>query len=294
MENKIKIIVGSIVEDEELYAKYCVGALYDIVDRWIIIDGGSKDKTIEIVKSFDKENKITIIQQRFNEDYSHSRNAYLKSIRDYLWTPNNEDVRTYYMRVDFDECYGGNLNYLKEYMSLHSDKLGFRFHMCTFDKTHFTLNEVAPKETRANVFYYNPNIRYVNPIHEVPVFQMLGFQQPLYGSEQFDEDLGIQQVPQEVAWYCHFAYCDFDRCKKKAFNYTRRYVEQGTVSYEKLKLMERGGPGSDWWWTDHASSLKFDGAYPSVLKDAPFLQHPPHRIIFEDGTIIESKETVHA
>lgn len=288
----IKIVVGVIVQNESLYAKYAISAIYPYVDCFVIVDGGSKDNTLEIIKALDKDQKIIIIQSPFNNDYANARNTYLKFIRQRVWNPNQDATNWYYWRLDMDEWYGGHLDQLKPFVANHLDKAGFRFHSAALDTDHFHLNEVNPKESRVNLFKYNPAIVYRGSIHEMPIYHAQGFEIPLYGDPSGDMELGIMEMPPEIGWYLHAPYCDRERCYQKALNYTRQYVKQGTVTQEKLNLMlKKGQPGWDWWWTDHKSDLKADQfAYPIVLKEAPFIQNPPFKILIEDGSVLEPKK----
>src|SRR3990167_587459 len=194
LEN-IKIVAGFLVENESLYVKYSLGAIYPFVDHIVVVDGGSTDNTVEQIRALDTDKKITILQQPFMNRYGEARNVYLKYIRDHLWDPWSHD-RLYYFRIDADEFYTSvKLAKLKEFILQNLDKQGFRFNMAVLDKTHWTLNEVAPKETRANLFAFNPNIKYHGDIHELPYYQTHGFQIPLYGAQETDLELGIEEVP---------------------------------------------------------------------------------------------------
>ena len=284
-----KIFVGMILGGEPgIYLPYSMGAVYDIVDYFIVVDTGVTDGSLEkFMKEQDPKGKVIMIKSSWMNDYSAARNVYLKFFRDRIWTPSDQDTNYYYWRIDFDEQYEGNLPYLKEYLKKFSHQMGFRFHFSTFDSSHFTLNEVQPQESRVNLFRYNPSIKYKNSIHEIPVYSGGGFEQILYGDEVHDIDLGIQFVPVDVASYLHFSYCDEKTCAKKIMNYTEQYVRTGIVTPEKLEALKKG---DNWAWTDHKSSLKFTGVYPTILKTAPFLQNPPWKILFEDGSCLEPKK----
>ena len=285
--DKSIVFAGSIFHNAELYLPYVMKAVYPYLTKWVVVDDYSTDRTVEILKQQDPENKIIILQHKFLNHYSDQRNIYLRFIRDHLWTPDLSN--SWYFRIDGDEIYQGNLKFLFEnFIPSHLDKQGFRFNFANFDSSYFTLNEITPKETRANLFRYNPSIKSQGSIHEMPYYSVLQNQIPLYGAEQQDLELGIQEVPAEIGHYSHFSYTDFEQCKQKALNYTTQYVKQGTVTQEKLDLLKSEGPGSDWWWTDHKSEHFANAfAYPVVLKGAPFLMNPPFKLIFEDGSYIQ-------
>lgn len=281
-----KIFVGMILGGKPgLYLPYAIEAVYKIVDYFVINDTGITDGSLDkILQVQDPDKKIHVIKTAWANRYDESRNTYLKYFRDRLYQPSH-DVDTYYWRIDSDECYSGNLPYLRDYLAKFRHQSAFRFHFSTFDSSHFTLNEVNPQETRANLFRYNPAFKYEGSIHEMPYYIGGGHKQVLYGDEPFDQDLGIQMVPADVAHYLHFSYCDEQATMKKMFNYTEQYVKQGTVTPEKLQALR---DGDNWAFRDHQSKLKFTGVYPAILKTAPFLQDPPWPILFDDGTKIEA------
>lgn len=64
-----------IVRDEEDTIQDCLGSIHDWVDEIILVDTGSKDKTIEIAKTFDK---VRIFHQPWQNDFSFHRNYSIK------------------------------------------------------------------------------------------------------------------------------------------------------------------------------------------------------------------------
>ena len=63
-----------ITKTEEDYLENCLNSVKDIVDEIIIVDTGSKDKTIEIAKKFNAK----IFHKPWNNDFSEARNESLK------------------------------------------------------------------------------------------------------------------------------------------------------------------------------------------------------------------------
>src|SRR3990172_5358606 len=109
-----KIVAGSITYNENMYAPYVIKALYGIVDYWVVVDHFSNDGTVETIKKMDTQNKFVIIQRVWDNSYCNSRNSYLQFIRDHIYNPGSSEALRY-LRVDFDEFFGGKLNLLKEF-----------------------------------------------------------------------------------------------------------------------------------------------------------------------------------
>jgi glycosyltransferase involved in cell wall biosynthesis len=72
---KPKISLCMIVKDEEQFLPACLKSVQSVVDEIIIVDTGSKDKTIEIAKSFNAK----IIQIPWEDDFAKARNVSLEN-----------------------------------------------------------------------------------------------------------------------------------------------------------------------------------------------------------------------
>lgn len=60
-----------ITKNEEDNISDCIKSIIDIVDEIIILDTGSKDKTIEIAQSFAK---VKVYETLWKDDFSKARN----------------------------------------------------------------------------------------------------------------------------------------------------------------------------------------------------------------------------
>lgn len=82
-----KIIVSYIGQDNEKHLKMSLESIKDIASDVVFIDGGSKDKTISLVKQFCKDNNIKshIIESEYRHEHKNAngyqRNIYLKYIQ---------------------------------------------------------------------------------------------------------------------------------------------------------------------------------------------------------------------
>lgn len=59
-----------IVKNEEKYIKKCIDSVFDIVDEIIIVDTGSTDSTLDIIKNYN----IKLYKYKWNNNFSEARN----------------------------------------------------------------------------------------------------------------------------------------------------------------------------------------------------------------------------
>jgi len=255
-----KIVVGMLTYNEQKYIKYSLGAIYEYVDHIIIVDSFSTDNTIRYIQEMDVSGKITIIQRAWNNNYAEARNTYLEYIRENIY-PSNPNL--YYFRIDADEVYySSKVANLKKIISKSPDANSFRFNFYTFEGDHEHLSKENPTENRACVFKYSTDIMYVSALHEMPVVKTESGHKLLYTHNVGDDSaLGVERI--DDFWYCHFAWCDVNRCFTKARNYTEHYVAQGTETEERLKSIENSK--DSWWWNGHSSDKEFKQDYPEIF-----------------------------
>jgi glycosyltransferase involved in cell wall biosynthesis len=72
-----------MVKNQEQYIHNCISSVLPIVDELIVMDTGSTDRTLEIVKSFEDE-KICIKEDAWKEDFAFMRNK-LVSYSSHNW-----------------------------------------------------------------------------------------------------------------------------------------------------------------------------------------------------------------
>lgn len=72
----MKISLCMIVKNEEKYIKMCLENAFKLADEAIIVDTGSTDKTIDIIKKFG--DKVKIITYKWNNDFAEARNISLE------------------------------------------------------------------------------------------------------------------------------------------------------------------------------------------------------------------------
>ncbi|WP_373897605.1 glycosyltransferase [Haloimpatiens sp. FM7315] len=89
MGKGISISLCMIVKDEESVLERCLNCAKDIVDEIIIVDTGSKDKTIEIAKKFTDK----IYYFKWIQDFAAARNfSFSKATKEYIFYLDADDI----------------------------------------------------------------------------------------------------------------------------------------------------------------------------------------------------------
>lgn len=71
----MKISLCMIVKNEEKNIKRCIDSALNIVDETIIVDTGSADRTLDIIRSYGS--KLKLIEYKWENDFAKARNIYL-------------------------------------------------------------------------------------------------------------------------------------------------------------------------------------------------------------------------
>lgn len=77
--DRITVTAAIIVKDEERVIKRCPDSILNQFDEIVIVDTGSKDKTVEIIESV-KDNKIRLYRTKWNENFAEARNFALDKV----------------------------------------------------------------------------------------------------------------------------------------------------------------------------------------------------------------------
>jgi glycosyltransferase involved in cell wall biosynthesis len=96
-ETKKKIVLNMIVKNEEKVIERCLSSVYDFIDYWVIVDTGSSDKTIEVIRRFMKDKPGEIFERPW-VDFSHNRQEALELAKpkgDYILFMDADDTLTF-------------------------------------------------------------------------------------------------------------------------------------------------------------------------------------------------------
>lgn len=147
-----KIILTQIMKNEAHVALRMLDSVRTLIDGICIVDTGSTDNSIEIVKNWANDNNIECyISIRPFDNFENSRNESLKKAREIFL--NKNDGATYYgIWIDFDEI-----------MNIESN-----FDKGKLDKDIYMVNVFLNKMkyTRNQIFRLDKNIKFYGPVHE--------------------------------------------------------------------------------------------------------------------------------
>lgn len=89
--SKLTITAGIIVKNEERCIERCIKALANAVDEILLIDTGSKDRTIEIAKKY---KQVKIVHFKWCDDFAAARNFGINNIKTdwVIWIDADEEL----------------------------------------------------------------------------------------------------------------------------------------------------------------------------------------------------------
>lgn len=145
----MKISGCIIAKDEEANIQECLESIYDIVDEIIVLDTGSKDRTREIAKSFDK---VKLYETTWKNNFSIARNECISyATGDWI------------LSIDADQRITENSKNLFSKLIWNKEKID----IYKFKIIH--TNEYHPFKEQIKTFLFrnNINLKYKNKIHEI-------------------------------------------------------------------------------------------------------------------------------
>lgn len=224
-----QLVIAMIGQDVENFISMNLGSIKNVADHIVFIDGGSKDKTTEILKDFCEGNKIkhTIIRSNYRRDYKgangYQRNIYLEYIKKHF----EGDIC---LVIDPDEVLGDNAEILKTDMKSLEGK---EFVLSV--KMRHTINDLAHED-------------FTVPIHFAPG-RLFRIQSNLF-YEETEHPIIKSSMPISTGFYdrvtiWHLAY------SKEMFWMKKRYLEH-------LRKSNIHSPQFlEWWYNSH-----INGEYP--------------------------------
>lgn len=156
-----------IVKNEEKFIKACLDAVKDIVDEIVIVDTGSTDSTIDIIKSY----KVKLYNYKWNNDFSSARNyAISKAASDWILfidadeildSNSKENLLNFINTTNLDGCHFLIYNYIVEYGNDYTLHYAFRLFR-NHKGYHYTgkIHEQITNDTENNLIskFSNENI----------------------------------------------------------------------------------------------------------------------------------------
>jgi glycosyltransferase involved in cell wall biosynthesis len=148
----VKLILTQIMKNESHVANRMLDSIKSIVDGIVVVDTGSTDNSIEVVKKWGETNGVeTYVFERPFDNFENSRNHSFGKAREIFLSKNDDD--TYYnFWLDFDEQMEISTNFNK-------NKL---------DKDLYMLNTYINqmRYTRNEVCRLDKPFRFYGPVHE--------------------------------------------------------------------------------------------------------------------------------
>lgn len=143
-----------IAKNEEKHIKQCFESIYDFVDKIVLIDTGSTDKTIELAKSYDK---CEVHNFKWCDDFSKARNYALSFVN-----------TTHWMWLDLDDIIKPeDLKILME-LKRNLDKIEVveMTYNYGFTKGDYMNGNPTLSFKRNRIFKTSLRLRWEDPIHE--------------------------------------------------------------------------------------------------------------------------------
>lgn len=183
----MRISLCMIVKNEEENIKECLDKAIEVVDEVIVVDTGSTDDTISIVKKYG--DKVNLVEYIWNNDFAEARNKSLEYAKgDYI------------LILDADERVFSDKVVLKKYLE-EKDELAYSIPIYNV----YEGNNIVRTNMMIRL-YKNLNPRYEGAIHE----QLHVDGKKILGS----------QIPSEVCKIYHFGYASqvFEKKNKSKRN----------------------------------------------------------------------------
>ena len=152
----VKIILTQIMKNESHVAERMLNSIKNFVDGIVVVDTGSTDDSIEVVRKWGADNGIeTYVIPRAFDNFENSRNFSLDSARDIFLS--KKDGHTYYgVWLDFDEQLIVGPTFNKE--------------KCDKDLYMFNTSIGAMKYTRNEFYRLDKPFKFYGPVHEFIIY----------------------------------------------------------------------------------------------------------------------------
>lgn len=147
----VKLVLTQIMKNEEHVAERMLNSILPIVDAICIVDTGSTDNSIEVVKEWGEKNKIeTHVFERPFDNFENSRNYSIEKAKELFLNKDNNKWHGFWL--DFDE------------ELIISDS----FNKSSIKKDLYMFNTFieSMKYTRNEMYNLEKDFRFYGPVHE--------------------------------------------------------------------------------------------------------------------------------
>lgn len=228
----VKLILTQIMKDESHVAKRMLDSIKGFVDGICIVDTGSTDESIEIVKKWGEDNGVeTFVFQRPFDDFEKSRNFSIQKAKETFL--NRNDNNTYYgFWLDFDEQMIIDPNFDKS----------------KIDKDLYMFNVFIGqmKYTRNELYKLDKKFQFYGPVHEYIICDdkniTSGLMEGLHVNVQMDGASWQGNIPSKYLAHSHKleAYIAENRQDSRWIFYTAQsYHDSASIPDNKDENFER-------------------------------------------------------
>ena len=236
------IYANYVVKNEEEYLPFALQSIWDTVDHVVIVDNGSTDKTIDIIKSFPQD-KITLLHsgdRSFSGLYGMALNVTPKDV----WV----------MRLGADEIfYPGLQQDIKSYIDAWHNAVGFNcwfYHLLRDPWTSYVETYPCARYKKLLLFRNSEGVRLEGEVHE----RLVGLE-----GDIVDTDI----------YFAHYGYC---KPQRHTYEKWQHYVCLDLIcainSYaaQTIKKVESGSISPD-HILDSTPGYPFEYSHPPVIAD---------------------------
>jgi glycosyltransferase involved in cell wall biosynthesis len=227
-----KLILTQIMKNESHVAERMLDSVKKIIDGIVVIDTGSTDNSIEIVKKWGEKNNVeTYVFERPFDNFENSRNFSFEKAREIFLSKNDNSIY-YNFWLDFDE------------QMIVDDK----FNKKKLDKDLYMINTYigTMRYTRNEVCRLDKSFRWYGPVHEFITTDdktiTSGLMEGLTVKVSMDGGSWKEDIAKKYKEHAHILerYIDNDRKDPRWIFYTAQsYHDSACVKDNKEENLER-------------------------------------------------------
>lgn len=147
----VKLSVNLIVFNEERCIERCLNAVSNFADEILVLDTGSTDNTVKIIK--EKFPQVKLFHDKWRKDFAYSRNILI-----------NKSTNDWILSIDADETAIGEFYLIKDLISLFTNFKANKEHPLVFSPTIDSLGQKV--NTTKRIFNKQHEMKFDGKIHE--------------------------------------------------------------------------------------------------------------------------------
>jgi len=230
----LKIFCDWVIKNEEERIKASLESVLPYVDRAVVVDTGSTDKTLEIVKSVGSKhsNLVSVLHVDIGEhfDMSVARNTGLRACPPEFW----KNEITWYMEVAGDEVYDESIRNLRATLEKLPDHVLWVY---TWGRDWHINKETGERYIRNQKFGRPRLYRHIDGMYWMGVWNRERIVYPGYGSyfayEQRNDEYRLYWDAD--VWYDHYGWADGKRhYRSRVYDELHKLEKKGVIPHPSL------------------------------------------------------------